>query len=362
MARSTAMLRRTRLRVLLGGTVLLLAACGQSPEAQQGRGLVGGGNVVIVFSVAFIVVAGGIIAAAVAYDRFVRSRAALQAAAEEPEPEEEEEEEEAEVAGIGMGTGAVPRWLYAAYVLIPTFAIVYVVTNVQVAEPRAEAPEETPAETEAPSPGRLEITGKDIRFDTDELVAPAGTEVTLVFHNEDEGIPHNVAIYESEEAQKDHFVGEIFNGTATEEYTFETPSEVGEYFFQCDVHPNSMRGTFVVEEEGAAPEEGEEAAGAPTSVEISAKDIAFDTDELTLAADTQTEITFENNDSGIPHNVAIYESEAAQDDVFVGDIFNGVETRTYSVPAIESGEYYFQCDVHPNMNGTLVVEEAGGGG
>jgi plastocyanin len=28
---------------------------------------------------------------------------------------------------------------------------------------------------------------------------------------------------------------------------------------------------------------------------------------------------------------------------------------TYDVPELEAGTYYFQCDVHPNMNGTVTA-------
>lgn len=94
--------------------------------------------------------------------------------------------------------------------------------------------------------GAFEITGKNIQFDKAELTFPAGEEVRLAFHNEDEGIPHNVAVYESDAAQNDLFVGEIFNGTETKTYEI-GPLEAGTYFFQCDVHPDSMTGTLTVE-------------------------------------------------------------------------------------------------------------------
>lgn len=31
-------------------------------------------------------------------------------------------------------------------------------------------------------------------------------------------------------------------------------------------------------------------------------------------------------------------------------------TMLYEIPALERGEYFFRCDVHPDMIGTLVVE------
>ena len=43
-------------------------------------------------------------------------------------------------------------------------------------------------------------------------------------------------------------------------------------------------------------------------------------------------------------------------EVFKGDIFNGVATRNYDVPALKAGTYTFMCIVHPNMTGTLTAK------
>jgi plastocyanin len=96
------------------------------------------------------------------------------------------------------------------------------------------------------------------------------------------------------------------------------------------------------------------APGGPVSavLEISAQNIAFDTDTLSAPADTPFQIVFANNDAGIPHNVEIKQGGQS---IWVGDIFNGVETRTYDVPALPAGTYEFICTVHPNMAGTLTV-------
>ena len=97
------------------------------------------------------------------------------------------------------------------------------------------------------------------------------------------------------------------------------------------------------------------APGEAVTLEISAQGIAFDTDTLEVPANTPFTIVFANNDAGIPHNVAIHEGGPTGPEVWAGEIFNGVETRTYEVPALPAGTYGFICTVHPNMTGTLTA-------
>lgn len=96
-------------------------------------------------------------------------------------------------------------------------------------------------------------------------------------------------------------------------------------------------------------------ASAPTAVvDVAALNIAFSPTELSVAPDVAFKINFANNDAGIPHNVEIKDAGGAT--VFNGDIFNGVETRTYDAPPLAAGTYQFICSVHPNMVGTLTVQ------
>lgn len=90
-----------------------------------------------------------------------------------------------------------------------------------------------------------------------------------------------------------------------------------------------------------------------TSIDIAALNIAFDKSELEAPADEPFQIVFANNDAGVPHNVEIKDSAGTS--IFKGEIFSGVETRTYDVPALAAGSYTFICTVHPNMAGTLTV-------
>lgn len=92
---------------------------------------------------------------------------------------------------------------------------------------------------------------------------------------------------------------------------------------------------------------------APTGqvIKIVAQNTAFDLNAIEVTSGEPFTIEFDNQDAGVPHNVAI--KDAMGMDVFTGEIFNGVETRTYQVPALPKGDYTFYCTVHPNMTGTL---------
>ena len=100
---------------------------------------------------------------------------------------------------------------------------------------------------EADNMQEIEIVAENNKFNKEEITVKAGQKVTLVFKNNDNGIPHNVAVYESKSAENVIFKGEVFSGVKTMTYTFTAPETPGEYFFRCDVHPITMTGTLVVE-------------------------------------------------------------------------------------------------------------------
>lgn len=106
--------------------------------------------------------------------------------------------------------------------------------------------------------------------------------------------------------------------------------------------------------EGAAPA-AEAAAAGPTTAEISAENLQFSTDELTFPADEEVILIFDNQDVA-PHNVAIYGDDTLKEKFFIGAIIEGGESIDYDVPALAAGPYYFRCDVHPSMDGRLIVE------
>jgi len=105
---------------------------------------------------------------------------------------------------------------------------------------------------------------------------------------------------------------------------------------------------------GSASAEPSDGSSPGASVSITASGIAFTTPAVTAPAGEPFVIAFDNQDAGVPHNVAITDASGAE--VFKGDIFPGVETRDYQVPALSAGDYPFTCTVHPTMTGTLTAE------
>jgi plastocyanin len=67
-------------------------------------------------------------------------------------------------------------------------------------------------------------------------------------------------------------------------------------------------------------------------------------------------MTFENKQDGVPHNVAIFDSEARGTEHFNGELVNGPTSVEYEIPALPAGEYFFVCIVHPPMTGTYVTQ------
>jgi len=66
------------------------------------------------------------------------------------------------------------------------------------------------------------------------------------------------------------------------------------------------------------------------------------------------QLTFTNAE-GAPHNVAIYTDSSASTNLFRGEIFSNA-TKTAEVPALAAGSYFFRCDVHPEMQGTITAK------
>jgi plastocyanin len=97
------------------------------------------------------------------------------------------------------------------------------------------------------------------------------------------------------------------------------------------------------------------ASSASGAVAVSALALAFEQANVNVPAGEAFQIEFANNDPGTPHNIEIRQGDAAGAEVFKGEIFNGVATKIYDVPALAAGAYTFTCTVHPTMVGSMAA-------
>jgi len=110
------------------------------------------------------------------------------------------------------------------------------------------------------TPASGAVIATDNRLSVSTLEAPPNTDVTFTLTNNGRS-PHNLAFYTNSSASEPlvdpDSIGAIIRGGETAEVTFTTPA-AGSYYFQCDLHPTEMKGTFEVREGAPAPGGGSE--------------------------------------------------------------------------------------------------------
>lgn len=89
-------------------------------------------------------------------------------------------------------------------------------------------------------------------------------------------------------------------------------------------------------------------------VTVTSVDMAFDPGTVTAPANEAFTLALVNED-GMPHNVAIYTDDSKSEKRFEGEMVTD-GTIVYEIPALDPGEYFFDCSLHPNMTGTLIVD------
>jgi plastocyanin len=93
-------------------------------------------------------------------------------------------------------------------------------------------------------------------------------------------------------------------------------------------------------------------------ITLSAQDLEFSAPCMVANAGEAFTIRFTNNDSQ-PHDVNVYPDSSKGETTMDGDIItNQGESLDYAVAALDAGQHYFDCSVHPEMNGTLYVVAA----
>jgi plastocyanin len=91
----------------------------------------------------------------------------------------------------------------------------------------------------------ISTTAATLKFDQTTPRAKAGT-VRITFDNKDSGVPHNIQFFNGGDASAPSLgATDTANGPIKQQLTLDlTP---GQYYFQCDVHPTTMKGTLTVE-------------------------------------------------------------------------------------------------------------------
>jgi plastocyanin len=99
-------------------------------------------------------------------------------------------------------------------------------------------------------------------------------------------------------------------------------------------------------------------------LDIVAQGSTFDPQCLVAPAGKPFTLNYDNRDPFV-HNIVIATDEAAisTDPIYRAPDILGPKTDALDVPAIDAGDYFFQCTYHPaTMTGALAVVSGGGGG
>lgn len=88
---------------------------------------------------------------------------------------------------------------------------------------------------------------------------------------------------------------------------------------------------------------------------VTAADMAFQPGTVTVTPGADGLVLALVNSDSMPHNIAIYTDASKSEKLFEGEMVTD-GTIVYDIGELEPGEYFFDCSLHPNMTGTLVVE------
>ena len=126
-------------------------------------------------------------------------------------------------------------WIVAAIALVALVGCSSDGANTDANTGSEQLSDEAPFELEAASVETTEVTAvKSYRFDPEVIEVASGSEVTWT--NEDD-FPHNVAFLTGSDETHDLPIGESVS------VTFDEP---GDFYYECSIHPQQMRGKVIV--------------------------------------------------------------------------------------------------------------------
>jgi cytochrome c oxidase subunit 2 len=149
----------------------------------------------------------------------------------------------AELCGIGHRI-----MTFDVTVMTPAdFQVWYDQKLVEAAATPPPPPSGEPGGSGGPGPGGgpvINLIAKGVKFDFDELSAPANAPFTIHLDNQDAGTPHDVDILDASGAKV--LDTKEFNGVAAQDFPVQ-PLPPGDYRFECSIHPTLMFGTLGVQ-------------------------------------------------------------------------------------------------------------------
>jgi len=91
----------------------------------------------------------------------------------------------------------------------------------------------------------ISLSADNLAFSAPCMIAPANTSFTIHFTNL-EGVPHDVALYDTPSRVNEYLRGEVIVGPGTSIDYAVDPIPAGDHFFDCILHPVDMRGALYV--------------------------------------------------------------------------------------------------------------------
>ena len=93
----------------------------------------------------------------------------------------------------------------------------------------------------------------------------------------------------------------------------------------------------------------------PGAIVVTAENRTFDTSELVVPAESVFPLVLVNKD-GDPHNIAIRTKQGFDGELIFRHDPITASTIVLQVGPIPAGTYYFICEVHPEMTGTVLAQ------
>ena len=90
----------------------------------------------------------------------------------------------------------------------------------------------------------------------------------------------------------------------------------------------------------------------PREIAVIGKAVAFEPDEIEVQVGETFVIVFDNQDSGILHNIHLTEPKSYKTPIKQGPAIDKLKIKLTK----KGGPYTFICDVHPDMKGEITVK------